>query len=57
MKNLRKISSLLFVFLFFINAIHAQDAKIISWKTASEKIVEGSYKVTFTGIIKKGWHT
>ncbi len=57
MRSLRKISFVLLVFVLSINVLHAQDAKIISWKTNTEKTGEGNYKVTFTGIIKTGWHT
>ncbi len=56
MRSLRKISFVLLVFVLCINVLHAQDTKIISWKTSTEKTGEGNYKVTFTGIIKTGWH-
>ncbi len=43
----------LLLFSFFAGA---QDSAIVSWKTTAEKIPGGSYKITFSGTIKKGWH-
>ncbi len=57
MPSIYKIIYLLFAFVFSTITLKAQDDKIITWKTVSEKIGEGNYKVNFTGIIKKGWHT
>ena len=34
----------------------SQEKATVSWKTTAEKIAEGSYKVKFTGTVKKGWH-
>ena len=46
---------LVFVLAFSVS-VQAQDSTIVQWKNTSEKISEGKYKITFTGIIKKDWH-
>ena len=43
-------------FMFLLSAAHAQDSTIVKWSTAAKKTGEGSYEITFTGKIKKGWH-
>lgn len=44
-----------FIFIFSVS-VKAQDSSIIKWKNTVEKVSDGKYKVTFTGIIKKDWH-
>ena len=50
------VSALAILLLFTSNNLFAQDEKIITWKATPEKIADNNYKVTFSGIIKKGWH-
>ena len=47
---------LFFFILIFSVSVKAQDSSIIKWKNTVEKVSDGKYKVTFTGIIKKDWH-
>ena len=47
---------LFFFILIFSISVKAQDSSIIKWKNTVEKVSDGKYKVTFTGIIKKDWH-
>ena len=47
---------LFFFILIFSVSVKAQDSSIIKWKNTVEKVSNGKYKVTFTGIIKKDWH-
>ncbi len=42
--------------LFFSIQLKAQDSTIVQWKNTAEKVSEGKYKITFTGIIKKDWY-
>ncbi len=55
MRLLRYLNLLLFV-LILNTAAKAQDSLMVSWKANAEKIAEGSYKVKFSGVIKKDWH-
>ncbi len=45
-----------FLILLFSVSVKAQDSTIIRWKNTVEKVSDGKYKITFTGIIKKDWH-
>lgn len=45
-----------FLILLFSVSVKAQDSTIVQWKNTAEKISNGKYKITFTGIIKKDWH-
>lgn len=54
--RLLRITASLIVFLFISFLAGAQDSAIVSWKTTAEKISDRSYKINFTGTIKKGWH-
>ena len=47
---------LFFFTLFFSVSVQAQDITIVQWKNTAEKISDGKYKITFTGLIKKDWH-
>ena len=51
-----KACSIFFLSLVFSFSASAQDSSVVSWKANAQKITEGSYKVLFTGIVKKGWH-
>lgn len=55
---MRLLRSLLLLFSFTtaFTAAHAQDSTIVKWTSTAKKIAEGSYEVTYTGKIKKGWH-
>ena len=49
--------SIFFFFLFTVSfSSTAQDSAIVKWKNVAEKMGEGMYKITFTGVIKKDWH-
>ena len=49
--------SIFFFFFFsFSFSSTAQDSAIVKWKNVAEKMGEGMYKITFTGVIKKDWH-
>ena len=56
MMRFKPTAFLLTAFLFLSLWARAQDSVIVSWKTTTEKIAEGKYKIIFTGSIKKGWH-
>ena len=45
-----------FFILLFSASLKAQDSSIVHWKNNVEKLSNGKYKITFTGIIKKDWH-
>lgn len=55
---MRFLRTLLFIFSFALafTTTHAQDSSIVKWTSIAKKTAEGSYEVTFTGKIKKGWH-
>ena len=49
--------SIFFFFLFSVSfSSTAQDSAIVKWNNVAEKMGEGLYKITFTGVIKKDWH-
>ena len=49
--------SIFFFFLFIVSfSSTAQDSAIVKWNNVAEKMGQGQYKITFTGVIKKDWH-
>ncbi|NOU39322.1 MAG: DUF255 domain-containing protein [Ferruginibacter sp.] len=56
MQFFTKIISVIILAFLLSNNLYAQDERIIHWKSITEKVGEGVYKINFIGNIKTGWY-
>jgi hypothetical protein len=56
MRFFRIIFLLVLLFTFFSAFAFAQDSSMVKWTITANKISDGTYEVTYTGVIKKGWY-
>ena len=54
---MKKIATLLFYFLFFINLLSAQIYKPVHWKFDAQKINDTEFDLIATAKLDKGWYT
>lgn len=54
---MKQLSSLLLVFLLAASAASGQIVKPVHWTWKVEKVKDTEYKIVFTAIIDKPWHT